>query len=98
MGSNPIRSTTIFHRKISLTTPQKLVGKNVDMIAYQKVVIIVDNRCHCYGNGLHTQPGRKLSQNIKPFGGLLGSSAEEGRAKPRYYSVQAQGAYDAEIT
>ena len=33
MGSNPIRSTTIFHRKISLTTPQKLVGKNVDMIA-----------------------------------------------------------------
>jgi len=22
-----------------------------------------------------------------PFGGLLGSRAEEGRAKPRYYSV-----------
>ena len=24
---------------------------------------------------------------VTPFGGLLGSRAEEGRAKPRYYSV-----------
>ena len=44
------------------------------------------------------QPGRELSQYTTPFDGLLGSSAEEGRAKPRYYSVQAQGAFDAEIT
>jgi len=28
-----------------------------------------------------------LSQIYKPFSGLLGSRAEEGRAKPRYYSV-----------
>jgi len=28
-----------------------------------------------------------LSQYVTPFGGLLGSSADEGRAKPRYYSV-----------
>jgi hypothetical protein len=33
------------------------------------------------------QPGRELSQYTTPFDGLLGSSAEEGRAKPRYYSV-----------
>ena len=38
-------------------------------------------------NEIHTQPGRELSQYTTPFGGLLGSSAEEGRAKPRYYSV-----------
>jgi len=28
-----------------------------------------------------------LSQYFTPFSGLLGSRAEEGRAKPRYYSV-----------
>jgi hypothetical protein len=33
------------------------------------------------------QPGRELSQYTTPFDELLGSSAEEGRAKPRYYSV-----------
>ncbi len=35
MGSNPIRSITIFHSsytKISLTSVQILVGKNVDMV------------------------------------------------------------------
>ena len=29
----------------------------------------------------------KFEPDYTPFGGLLGSSAEEGRAKPRYYSV-----------
>ena len=29
----------------------------------------------------------KIEPEFKPFGGLLGSRADEGRAKPRYYSV-----------
>ena len=33
-----------------------------------------------------------------PSGGWFGSGADEGRAKPRYYSGEAHGALDPEIT
>jgi hypothetical protein len=69
-----------FSKKKSPTSTRKLVGKDVDKK-------YVDYRLHCMFNGIHTQPGRELSQYTTPFVGLLGSSAEEGRAKPRYYSV-----------
>ena len=40
----------------------------------------------------------RRSNVATPVGGLLGSRADEGRAKLRYYSGKAQGAIEPEIT
>ena len=68
-----------------------LDDENVDISLQFAEVMNVDDRYHYNRKNvvmvLQMQPGRILSQFATPFGGLLGSSAEEGRAKPRYYSV-----------